>query len=68
MAMNPKAWNYRLIGTFEVNEADYQLAIVNCVHKTRNIGALQTGIELKLSTLRTRHSCPIDQGEQWVVG
>ena len=51
--VSPKAWNYRLIGTFEVGaEPDYQLAIVNlCSQNTehwRSSG--ETGIELKLSS------------------
>ena len=51
--VSPKAWNYRLIGTFEVGaEPDYQLAIVNLRSQNtehwRSSG--ETGIELKLSS------------------
>ena len=51
--VSPKAWNYRLIGTFEVGaEPDYQLAIVNLRSQStehwRSFG--ETGIELKLSS------------------
>ena len=51
--ISPKAWNYRLIGTFEVGaEPDYQLAIVNLRSQNtehwRSSG--ETGIELKLSS------------------
>ena len=51
--VRPKAWNYRLIGTFEVGaEPDYQLAIVNLRSQNtehwRSFG--ETGIELKLSS------------------
>ena len=51
--VRPKAWNYRLIGTFEVGaEPDYQLAIVNLRSQNtehwRSFG--EKGIELKLSS------------------